>query len=201
MYARYFLRYLSILVYLSAVLKRYHHSGTVTAFLRTSSTLQRALLLFPILRCRYPSDGSSLASINVTLGLFASFLGNMSAVTYGRHSKRTVAIQCHGGSSLGDLFAFDGRLEPSDRYEGRKLAFGADVEILKANRQGATTHQELDTTGCMRRRRRPIWTFYLSAQKLVFHNSDFNTSTTVCKVGDLEVSPKAFLDFETHTRP
>jgi hypothetical protein len=89
-----------------------------------------------------PSDGSPLASINLTLGLFASLLGNMSAVTYGRDSKHTVAIQCRGGSSLGDLFVFDGPLAPSDRYEGRKLAFGADVEILKTDRQGAATHQE-----------------------------------------------------------
>jgi hypothetical protein len=41
--------------------------------------------------------------------------------------------------------------------------------------------------------RRPIGTFYLLAQKLVFHNSDLNKSTTIYKVGDLEVFPKAFL--------
>jgi hypothetical protein len=40
--------------------------------------------------------------------------------------------------------------------------------------------------------RRPIGTFYLLAQKLVFHNSDLSKSTTFCKMGDLEVSPKPF---------
>src|SRR2546421_8287140 len=40
--------------------------------------------------------------------------------------------------------------------------------------------------------RRRIGTFYLLAQKLVFHNSDLNKSTTVCKMGDLEVFPKPF---------
>ena len=40
--------------------------------------------------------------------------------------------------------------------------------------------------------RRPIGTFYLLAQKLVFHNSDLNKSTIVCKVGILEVSPRPF---------
>jgi hypothetical protein len=44
-------------------------------------------------------------------------------------------------------------------------------------------------------------TFYLLAQKLVFRNSDLNKSTTVSKVGDLEVFPKAFLDSETYTHP
>jgi hypothetical protein len=34
---------------------------------------------------------------------------------------------------------------------------------------------------------------YLLAQKLVFHKSDLNKSTTIYKVGDLEVFPKAFL--------
>jgi hypothetical protein len=58
-----------------------------------------------------------------------------------------VAIQCRGGSSLGDLFVFDGPLEPSDRCAGRRLAFGVDVEILKADSQGAATRQELDTAG------------------------------------------------------
>jgi len=43
-----------------------------------------------------------------------------------------------------------------------------------------------------------VGAFYLLAQKLV--NSDLNKSTTICKVGDLEVSPKAFLDLETYTR-
>ena len=43
--------------------------------------------------------------------------------------------------------------------------------------------------------RRRIGTFYLLA------HSDLNKSTTVCKVGDLEVFPKAFLDLETYTRP
>jgi hypothetical protein len=33
------------------------------------------------------------------------------------------------------------------------------------------------------------------AQKLVFHKSDLNKSTTICKVGDLEVFPKAFFGF------
>ena len=32
-------------------------------------------------------------------------------------------------------------------------------------------------------------------------NSDLNKSTTICKVGDLEVFPKAFLNLETYTRP
>ena len=41
--------------------------------------------------------------------------------------------------------------------------------------------------------RRAIGTFYLLAQKLVFHNSDLNKSTTICKVGDLEVFPKAYI--------
>src|SRR3954453_6664873 len=41
-------------------------------------------------------------------------------------------------------------------------------------------------------KRRQIGTFYLLAQKLVFCNSDFNKSTTVCKGGDLEVSPNPF---------
>jgi hypothetical protein len=49
--------------------------------------------------------------------------------------------------------------------------------------------------------RRPIGTFYLLAQKLVFHNSNLNKSTTIYKVGDLEAFPKAFLDLETYTRP
>ena len=49
--------------------------------------------------------------------------------------------------------------------------------------------------------RRPIGTFYLLSAKLVIHNSDLNKSTTICKVGDLEVFPKAFLDLETYTRP
>src|ERR1700733_12614296 len=40
--------------------------------------------------------------------------------------------------------------------------------------------------------RRAIGTFFLLAQKLVFHNSDLSKSITVCKVGDLEVSPKPF---------
>ena len=40
---------------------------------------------------------------------------------------------------------------------------------------------------------------YLLAQKLVFHNSDLNKSTTICNVGDLEGFPKAFLDLETYT--
>jgi hypothetical protein len=44
----------------------------------------------------------------------------------------------------------------------------------------------------VRHQRRPIGTFFLLAQKLVFHNSDLSKSTTVCKVGDLEVSPKPF---------
>src|SRR5271156_1206665 len=47
--------------------------------------------------------------------------------------------------------------------------------------------------------RRAIGTFYLLAPKLVFHNSDLNKSTTVCKVGDLEGFPKAFLDLGTYT--
>ena len=38
----------------------------------------------------------------------------------------------------------------------------------------------------------PIGTFHLLAQKLVFCNSDLDKSTTVCKVGDLEVSPRPF---------
>jgi len=38
--------------------------------------------------------------------------------------------------------------------------------------------------------RRRIGTFYLLAQELIFRNSNLNKSTTVCKVGDLEVSPK-----------
>ena len=92
-------------------------------------------------------DGSTLASINVALGLFALLLGNMSAVTYGRDSKRTVAIQCRVGLSPGDLFVFDGPFEPSDRYEGRKLAFGTETEILKATRHGAPTYQRLDAAG------------------------------------------------------
>jgi hypothetical protein len=37
---------------------------------------------------------------------------------------------------------------------------------------------------------------YLLAQKLVFCNSDLDKSTTLCKVGDLDVSPKAFLDWK-----
>jgi hypothetical protein len=41
---------------------------------------------------------------------------------------------------------------------------------------------------------------YLLAQTLVFRNSDLNKSTTICKVGDLEAFPKAFLDLETYTR-
>jgi hypothetical protein len=40
----------------------------------------------------------------------------------------------------------------------------------------------------VRRLRRAIGTFYLLAQKL----SDLSKSTIVCKVGDLEVSPKSF---------
>ena len=39
----------------------------------------------------------------------------------------------------------------------------------------------------------------LLAQKLIFHKSDLNKSTTICKVGDLEVFPKAFLDSEKYT--
>ena len=42
---------------------------------------------------------------------------------------------------------------------------------------------------------------YLLTQKLVFCNSNLDKSTTVCKVGDLEVFPKAFLDLETYARP
>ena len=33
------------------------------------------------------------------------------------------------------------------------------------------------------------------------YNPDLNKSTSVCKVGDLEGFPKAFLDLETYTRP
>ena len=40
--------------------------------------------------------------------------------------------------------------------------------------------------------RRLIGTLYLLAQKFVFCNSDLDKSTTVCKVGDLEVSSKPF---------
>jgi hypothetical protein len=35
------------------------------------------------------------------------------------------------------------------------------------------------------------------AQKLVFCNSNLDISTTVCKIGDLEVFPKAFLEHLT----
>jgi len=48
--------------------------------------------------------------------------------------------------------------------------------------------------------RRPL-ALYLLAQNLVFCNSDLDKLTTVCKVGDLEVFPTAFLDLETYTRP
>jgi hypothetical protein len=40
--------------------------------------------------------------------------------------------------------------------------------------------------------RRPIGTFYLLAQKLVFCNSDLDKPITVRKVGDLEGKPKPF---------
>jgi hypothetical protein len=40
--------------------------------------------------------------------------------------------------------------------------------------------------------RRLIGTFYLLAQKLLVCNSDLDKSATVCKVGDLEGSPKPF---------
>lgn len=84
------------------------------------------------------------SSINQSLGLFASILGNISVATCGVAAKRTVAIQCRGGRSHGFFFVFDGPIEPGDRYDGMKQAFGDDVEIFKPNRQGDLSHEVLN---------------------------------------------------------
>ena len=83
-------------------------------------------------------------SVDFNLGLFATLLANMSVVAYGVNAKRTVAIQCRCGRSLSRLYVFDGSFEPEDRYEGMKIAFGAEHEILKPQRQAARVPQTMD---------------------------------------------------------
>jgi hypothetical protein len=64
-------------------------------------------------------------------------------------------------------------------------------DLVQGFGQSCTTlrRMKLDSVPHVRRR---IGTFNLLAQKLVFCNSDLDKWTTICKVGDLEVSPKPF---------
>ncbi|MCJ1401566.1 hypothetical protein MMC11_004782 [Xylographa trunciseda] len=89
--------------------------------------------------------GNDLSTLNNKFGLLAGLLGNISATTCGLSAKRTVAMHCRGGWTWNNLFVIDGPLEPEDRYEGMKVAFGAETEILKPYREGpGLSHDGLD---------------------------------------------------------
>lgn len=92
--------------------------------------------------------GNDLSSVGNKFGLLAGLIGNVSTTTCGLSGKRTVAIHCRGGWSWNNLFVFDGPLEPADRYDGMKLAFGEGTEILKPYREGPLiSHEILDVAG------------------------------------------------------
>ncbi|KAJ5946105.1 hypothetical protein N7454_002944 [Penicillium verhagenii] len=89
--------------------------------------------------------GNDLSTTSNKFGLLAGLLGNTSTTTCGLAGKRTVAIHCRGGWTWNNLFVFDGPLEPEDRYDGMKIAFGADGEIFKPYREGpGMSHEKLD---------------------------------------------------------
>jgi len=146
-----FLRYLSILVYpvrcCIEAISPYRHSGRFPTY---SVNVAASVAVIPNTPVQIPSIPKHPWQATLVMGHpwphkrdFRPF--RVTPRQYVRcHLWKSFETHCcnsvpRGGSSLGDLFVFDGPLEPSDRHEGRTPVFGADVEILKADRQGAAT--------------------------------------------------------------
>jgi hypothetical protein len=66
----------------------------------------------------------------------AALLSNTATLTVGVNAKCTVAIQCICGLSLGNFFVFKGPVQLKDRYNGIKVALGANREIFTPVRVG-----------------------------------------------------------------
>jgi hypothetical protein len=66
------------------------------------------------------------------------------------------------------------------------------MELSLQGAKGRTSHVAPSGVAQTAEVRRLKGTFYLSAQKLIFYNSDLDKWTTVCKAGDLKVFLKPF---------
>jgi hypothetical protein len=110
---------------------------------------------------------------------------------------RTTRAECQA-TSIGQLLqmrvaASSVRLYWSENSPSQTSRFSQQGQALKRRRKASNQPQEaLTATAAARNRGHPQ-----PAQKLVFCNSNLDISTTVCKMGDLEVFPKAFLEHLT----
>ena len=67
---------------------------------------------------------------------FIALAGNAASLTVGVDASCTVAMQCISGLSFGKFFVFNGPILLKDRYDGMKMAFGANREIFTPVRLG-----------------------------------------------------------------